>query len=196
VLEYVGLVRLAKGFGESRVYRLASAEHACKSHGARRDVTSNGSLRVQFLPALPFPRTFSVRYLSWHTLGLLPIGDASRDGREGDGMLVASSRRNHAQYRNLEALAHRGEHVSSPRRIPVLGGSRGLRRSIWMGRCPQGRDGGGVQTIHHLAGPGSAGSGGWADLRPHGTSESGLTKHHVVPHADGNSAAGPANGLT
>src|SRR6202158_3984975 len=90
-------------------------------------------------------------------------------------MLVASSRRNHARYGKLDALVHRGEYVSPPRRIPVLGCSRDLRRSIWMDRCPQGCNGGAVETIHYLAGPGSAGSGGGADPRPHGTSDTGLT---------------------
>ena len=100
----------------------------------------------------------------------------------------------HARYRKLEALAHCGEYVSSPRRIPVLVCSRNVCRSIWMGRCPEGRGGGGVQTTHCLAGPCSAGSGGGADLGPRGTSDTGLTEHQLLPHADGNSAAGPANG--
>ena len=102
----------------------------------------------------------------------------------------------HAQYRKLDALADRGEYVSSPRRIPVLGRSRDIRCSIWTGRCPWERDSGGVQTTHRLAGPCSVGSGGGADLGPHGTSDTGLTEHQVIPHADGNSAAGPANGHT
>ena len=83
----------------------------------------------------------------------------------------------HAQYRSLEALAHLGEYVSSPRRISVLGCPRDIRRSIWMGRCPEGRNCGGVQTTHHFADTCSTGSSGGAGLGPHGTSDTGVTEH-------------------
>jgi hypothetical protein len=102
----------------------------------------------------------------------------------------------HARYRSLEALAYLGEYVSSPRRVSVSGGSRDIRRSIWSGSRPEGRNCGGVQAIHRLAGPCSAGARGGADLGPHGTSDTGLTEHQAIPRADGNSAAGSAKGPT
>src|SRR6266851_5516289 len=84
-----------------------------------------------------------------------------------DRVLQAASE-THAQYTKLAALAHCGEYVSSSRRIPVLGCSRHVCRSIWTGRCPGGRDGGGVQTTHRLADPCGVGSGGGARLGPRG----------------------------
>src|ERR1700682_5445942 len=88
---------------------------------------------------------------------------------------------------------------------PVLGGGRADRRGGPFAATPQiallpaggqggGRGGRGIQTSHCLPGPRSGGSGGGADLGPRGASDTGLTEHQLLPHADGNSAAGPANG--
>ena len=52
-----------------------------RGDSTRRDVTTNGTLLVLFLAALPSQGPFRSAYSPWQTHDLLPIGDASGDSR-------------------------------------------------------------------------------------------------------------------
>src|SRR5205807_10047551 len=184
---------------------------------------------VPFLPALPFPSTFSglrirlgtrlaccrsasravTAVKGWHvscsyepsslveesgqarvSLDCHPAASHPRSGIQGSGgnvwlRVLRAASEPRARYRNLEALAHGDEYLSSPRRIPVLGCTRNVCRSIWMGRCPEERGGSGIQTTHCLARPCSAGSGCGANPGPRGSSDTGLTEHSYYPTQTG-----------
>src|ERR1700692_3572323 len=89
----------------------------CLSHGWRRADKTRGFLDCH-------PRSIRIR--------------AAEVKAGGGGFwlrVLRTASEDHAQYRKLDALANRGEYVSSPRRIPVLGRSRDIRCSIWTGRC-------------------------------------------------------------